>query len=213
MSDDLSAEYLGGVSAQTLVPQIRSIKTGTIRLYINSGGGDVFAGQAIAQAVRDTGVPVIVQIDALAASAATLPAMVADKIEISSGAFMMIHNAWTLAIGNGSELRSTAELLDKIDLSIAQTYSKRMKTSLDKVLQMMADETWLSAEEAVAAGLADAVCDEKNMSCQWDLSAYAHPPQLAAQGSQGEDQIAHHLVRQQQRLKLMAQKTQYPSYR
>jgi ATP-dependent protease ClpP protease subunit len=207
VSDDISAEFLGGVSAQTLVPQIRSIKTGTIRLYINSGGGDVFAGQAIAQAVRDTGVPVIAQIDALAASAATLPAMVADKIEIASSAFMMIHNAWTLAIGNGSELRSTAELLDKVDLSIAQMYSKRMKTSLDNVLQMMADETWLSADEAVAAGLADGVCSDKNIACQWDLSAYAHAPQLTTHDNQREDNVANHLVRQQQRLKLMAQRT------
>lgn len=177
-------------------------------MYINSGGGDVFAGQAIAQAVRDTGVPVIAQIDALAASAATLPAMVADEIDISPGAFMMIHNAWTLAIGNGSELRSTADLLDKVDLSIAQMYSKRIGTSVDEVLQLMANETWFSAEEAVAAGLADGLCGEKNVPCQWDLSAYTHAPQLHAHANTSEDRIASHLARQQQRLKLMAQSTQ-----
>ena len=204
VSDDLSAEYFGGVSAQSIVPQIRAIKGGTIRLHINSAGGDVFAGQAIAQAVRDTGAKVIVQIDGLAASAATLPAMAADQVEIAEGGFLMIHNAWTVAIGNTNDLMETAALLEKVDGSIAAAYSRRSKLKMDEVRKMMNAETWFTAQEALAAGLVDGISKNKAARAHWDLSAYAHAPKEAIEASvEAETDIDEHRERQQQRLRLM----------
>jgi ATP-dependent protease ClpP protease subunit len=204
VSDDLSAEYFGGVSAQSIVPQIRAIKGGTIRLHINSAGGDVFAGQAIAQAVRDTGAKVIVQIDGLAASAATLPAMAADQVEIAEGGFMMIHNAWTVAIGNANDLIETAALLEKVDGSIAAAYSSRSKLKMEDVRQMMNAETWFTAQEALDAGLVDGISKTKAARAQWDLSAYAHAPKEAIEASADDEaDIDEHRERQQQRLRLL----------
>ncbi len=212
VSDDLSAEYFGGVSAQSLVPQIRAIRGGTIRLHINSAGGDVFAGQAIAQAVRDTGAQVIAQVDGLAASAATLPAMAADRVEIAEGGFFMIHNAWTMAIGNANDLTDTAALLAKVDASIAATYARRSRLGIEDVRQLMDAETWFSASEAVDAGLADAISGSAQQQSGWDLSAYARAPaQAQAQRATRADADApdeHDLDayrhRQRQRLELLA---------
>ncbi len=214
VSDDLSAEYFGGVSAQSLVPQIRAIRGGTIRLHINSAGGDVFAGQAIAQAVRDTGAQVIAQVDGLAASAATLPAMAADRVEIAEGGFFMIHNAWTMAIGNANDLTDTAALLAKVDASIAATYARRSRLGIEDVRQLMDAETWFSAGEAVDAGLADAISGSAQQQGGWDLSAYARAPAQAqaqhaaradaATAASDEPDLDAYRHRQRQRLQLLA---------
>lgn len=204
VSDDVSAEYFGGVSAQSMVPQIRGIKSDTIRLHINSAGGDVFAGQAIAQAIKDTGAKVIAQIDGLAASAATVVAMAADEIEISDGGFFMIHNAWTFAIGNANDLMETAALLEKVDGVIAAAYTKRSKLKMDEVAALMDAETWFTAQEALDAGLVDRISTSPKAKASWDLSAYAHAPAVVLEGNTEDMKLEEHRERQQQRLKLLS---------
>ncbi len=187
------------------MPQIRAIRGGVLRLHINSPGGDVFAGQAIAQAVRDTGAQVIAQIDGLAASAATLPAMAADRVEIAEGGFFMIHNAWTLAIGNANELLATAALLEKIDGTIACVYAKRSQLPAEQVRQMMDAETWFTAQEAIDAGLVDTVSSIRAAKPQWNLSAYAHAPEeVIALSTESDTKFNEHRDRQRQRLALLA---------
>lgn len=206
VSDEETAYWCGGIAAETLVPEIRGIKGGTVRLRINSPGGDVFAAQAICQAIRDTGAKVIAHIDGYAASAATVIATAANEVEIADGGFYMIHNAWTWAMGNANDLTATATLLSKIDGSLAAQYAKKSGMAVDDVRAAMDAETWYTAEEAVAAGLVDRIAEGKKAEASWDMSAYEHAPKVEPNEP---DQIdlaatAEHRARQQQRIRMLA---------
>lgn len=203
VSDDITAEWWGGVSAQSLVPQIRAIKGGTIHLRINSPGGDVFAAQAICQAIRDTSAHVVAHIDGFAASAATVIATAADEIQISEGGMYMVHCGWTFAMGNAIEMRATADLLDKVDTTIVNQYARKTGMSAEEVLAIMQAETWYTAEEAVAAKFIDSISTSPKVKAEWDLTAYANAPAPA------EPEIANlatedHRARQQQRIAMLA---------
>lgn len=176
VSDDITAEWWGGVSAQSLVPQIRAIKGGTVHLRINSPGGDVFAAQAICQAIRDTAAHVIAHIDGFAASAATVIATAADEIQISEGGMYMVHCGWTFAMGNAIEMRSTADLLDKVDATIVGQYARKTGMTPEAVLAIMQAETWYTAQEAVDAKFIDSISESPKVKSVWDLSAYANAP-------------------------------------
>ena len=203
VSDDLTAEWCGGVSAQTLVPQIRAIKGGTIHIRINSPGGDVFAAQAIVAAMRDTGAKVIAHVDGFAASAATVIATAADEIEISDGALYMIHCAWTMAYGNATDIRETANLLEKCDGVISSQYAKRSGKSASEIMTLMQAETWFTGQEAIDAGLVDRIADAPKVKNEWNLSAYQKaPPPVEPDAVPVENITPEHRERQQQRLKL-----------
>ena len=181
VSDDETAAWCGGVSAQSLVPQIRAIKGGTLHLRINSPGGDVFAAQAIVAAIRDTGAHVMAHVDGLAASAATVIATAADSIEISDGALYMIHCANMITWGNAAQMREQADLLDKVDGVIVSQYAKRTGQTPEAILALMQAETWMTAQEAVDAGFADSVTEPSKVKAAWDLSVYANAPKQEAQ--------------------------------
>lgn len=182
VASDADAEWLGGVSAESLVPRIRSLGVDTLNVRINSPGGDVFAGRAIEQALRDTRANVTVHVDGVAASAASIIAMAGNSIRIAQGAMFMIHRAWTFALGNANDLLSIAALLEKIDGTLADTYAARMDLPRDEVLALMSAETWYTAQEAVDAGLATEVMSAPATEApqnRWDLSAYDHAPPTA----------------------------------
>lgn len=203
VADDDTAEWWGGVSAQSLVPQIRNIKGGTVNLRINSPGGDVFAAQAIVAAIRDTGAKVVAYIDGVAASAATVIASAADEVVMSDGAMYMIHCAWTVAIGNSEDLTATAALLDKTDGVIAGQYAKRSGKSADEMKAYMSAETWFTAQEAVDVGLADRITENApKAQASWDLSAYANAPK-PKEPEQIDAIAAEHRERQQQRMRML----------
>lgn len=206
VSDEETAQWWGGVSAEALVPAIRAIKGGTVHLRINSPGGDVFAAQAICQAIRDTGAKVIAHIDGFAASAATVIATAADEVEISDGGFFMIHNAWTWAMGNANDLTATVALLSKIDGTLAAQYAKKSGMAVDDVRAAMDAETWYTAEEAVAAGLVDRIATGKKAQASWDMSAYAKAPKVEQPSSEEPDPAIteEHRARQQQRISMLA---------
>lgn len=174
------AEWYGGVSAQSFVKQLAGLEADTIHLRINSPGGSVFAGRAMETALRQHSAKVIVYVDGLAASAASFVAMAGDEIEMAQGAFFMIHKAWSMAWGNSDELRKEADLLDKVDGSLAKTYHDRTGLPEDELAEMMAAETWLDADEAVAKGFADRVAEGNAAQNRWDLSAYQNAPAAPA---------------------------------
>lgn len=179
VADEETAQWWGGVSAEALVPAIRAIKGGTINLRINSPGGDVFAAQAICQAIRETSAKVVAHVDGYAASAATVIATAADEVRISEGAMYMIHCGWTMAMGNAEELRSTAGLLDKVDATMCAQYARKTGLAESEVLAMMQAETWFTAQEAVDKGFANAISASPKVAAAWDMSAYANAPQMA----------------------------------
>ena len=135
---------------------------GDLELRINSGGGDVFEGQAIYSLLESwkttTGNRVIVYIDGIAASVASVIAMAGSEIQMSSNALMMIHNPWTpAAVGGADDLRDLANVLDKIRETIVTVYETRSGIDRDAIGLMMDEETWFTAAEAVNFGFADQI--------------------------------------------------------
>lgn len=126
----------------------------TINLSINSGGGSVFDGIAIYNMLKSHKATVNVYVEGLAASIASVIAMAGDTITMRSGSMMMVHMPWTLSQGNAEEMRRTADTLEKTGDSIVDIYSERTGISPDDIRNIMNDETWLSAEEAVEQGWA-----------------------------------------------------------
>ena len=135
-----------------------------LRIYINSGGGDVFAGQAIHSMLKRHSATKIVYIDGLAASIASVIAMAGDKIIMPTNAMMMIHNCWTIALGNADEMRKIADDLDKIDESIIAAYVAKTGLEEADIVELMEDETWMTAQDAIDYGFADEIEESKQVA-------------------------------------------------
>lgn len=179
---DVIDDYYG-VSASDFVAALNSVTDGEIALHINCPGGDVFAARAMVAAIAAHPSTVTAYIDGLAASAASYVAMACDKVVMQEGSMLMIHNAWSFAMGNAIDMRATADLLDKIDNSIVNDYSRKTGLPADELQAMMAAETWLDASEAVAKGFADSVItnDKGKTNNTWNLSAYKNAPVVEAE--------------------------------
>ena len=153
-----------------------------INLHINSPGGSVFEGIAIYNMLKQNPAHVNVYVDGLAASIASVIAMSGDAIFMPSNAMMMIHNPWTMAVGNAEELRKQADDLDQITKSSVQTYLAKAGDKLDedKLKELMDNETWLTAQEAVDYGLADEVLSANQAAASIDkrfAQRYRHVPE------------------------------------
>lgn len=105
--------------------------------------------------------------------------MAGDEVVIAENAFIMVHNSWTIAIGNRHDLSDVSAVLAKIDDAMARTYVARTKAGIREVKRMMDDETWLSAKEAVEAGFATSIASstDKGAQAAFDLSVFANAPQ------------------------------------
>lgn len=168
-----------GASAAALVAALQSAADKTIHLHINSPGGDVFEARAMAAALVAHAGQVISHIDGIAASAATYLALAANEVRITEGGLFMVHNSWTLAMGDHADLRQTADLLQKIDGTINADYARKTGATPEQVAAWMDAETWFTAQEALAAGFVDCIDPNtkgKPAQAQWNLSAYANAP-------------------------------------
>lgn len=153
-------EEYGEVSSITFKNELDELgDVEVIHLYINSPGGSVFEGITIGNMLTRHKARVIVHVDGVAASIASVIAMAGDEIRMPKNAMMMIHNAWTFAWGNAKELRKVADDLDRISNSSMQSYLQKAgdKLSEEKLQEMLDAETWLSADEALEVGLCDTV--------------------------------------------------------
>jgi ATP-dependent Clp protease protease subunit len=165
-----------GVDPQAFVRDLQGVTAGTLHLRINSPGGDVFGARAMKTALEQHPAKVVAHVDGLAASAASFLMLAADEIAIAAGAFVMIHEPWSLALGTAEDLRGSADLLDKVGLAIAADYVRRTGKPQDEVLALMKAETWFEAEEAIAAGLADRKAETAAIGNAFNLAAYRNPP-------------------------------------
>lgn len=180
VDSDVEAEWWGGVSPQAFIKALGELTAPTIHLRVNSPGGSVFAARAIEQAIREHKSTVVAHVDGLAASAASFLIMAADQIHMAPGSFLMIHKAWTLAMGNSADLTKTAALLDQIDGSLVKTYATRSGQKPEDITAWMADETWIEADRAVELGFANIVdtgTSASNSAVAWDTSAFKNAPQ------------------------------------
>ncbi len=127
-----------------------------IEVIINSGGGDVFSGSEIYTALKEYQGKVTVKVYGVAASAASVIAMAGDHIVMSPTAQMMIHNVSTLTYGDNRKMDSSSKMLSSTDKGIANAYVKKTGMSEEEILNLMNDETWMNAQEAIEKGFADA---------------------------------------------------------
>lgn len=126
-----------------------------LTVSLNSGGGDVFAGLAMYNALRELDAKVTIRVDGLAASIASIIAMAGDTIIMSPGSLMMIHRPSVFAGGNVDDLDKAKEVLLKIEESITPIYSERSGLSIERIAELLEAETWMTADEAVEMGFAD----------------------------------------------------------
>lgn len=150
-----------------------------IQVRIHSNGGDVFEGFAIYNILRNHPATVTVFVDGLAASIASVVAMAGDEVVMSANAYMMIHNPWGFVVGDSADLRRNADLLDKLKGTIADSYMERWEDSRDDLISAMDEESWYTATEALAAGLADSITGPIEVAAHADLSAYGNVPKAA----------------------------------
>jgi ATP-dependent Clp endopeptidase proteolytic subunit ClpP len=147
-----------------------------IRLHINSPGGFVFEAIAILNQLRNHPARVVAVVDGLAASSASFIACGVDELVMGQNSELMIHSPWALVVGDAEDMRAMATLLDSTESNIASIYARKAGGTIEEWRATMHQETWLSAEEAVEAGLADSVQgledDDEGGSPQnrWDLS-------------------------------------------
>jgi ATP-dependent Clp protease protease subunit len=174
---DIGASWYGdGVEAKQFAEELAAIDAKTLRVRINSGGGSVFEGVAIASAIRRHPARTVSHVDGLAASAASFIALAADEVRMSKGAFFMIHNARAVAIGESRDMRETADVLDKITGSIRDAYVDKTGKPAEEITAWMDAETWFTAEEAKDAGFVDAIDNREPVKAEFDPSFFNKVP-------------------------------------
>lgn len=161
-----------GVTAVDFVNELNALSASEIHLHINSPGGSVFDGVAIHNALLRHPAKVTTFIDGLAASIASVIALAGDRVVMASNALFMIHNPWGGVQGDASEMRKMAEVLDKITITLVNTYEESSSLSRDEILAAMDAETWYTADEALAAGFIDEVSTAIRAAASFDLAAF-----------------------------------------
>ena len=171
-TDEVSIlDYIGmwGVNAQDFLREVKALKAPNLRVVINTPGGSVIEGLAIFNGLRALGKTIEVKVLGVAASMGSYIAMAGDKIVMPANTMMFIHDPINAVYGNAEDMREMADVLDKFGDSIKGTYLKRWKDSEDKLNELMAAETWLTAEECLAYGLCDEVVDEIKAEAAFDV--------------------------------------------
>jgi len=167
----------GGITDKQFQKELTSLgNVSEISLRINSPGGDVFQGFAIFNMLARHPAKVVVDVDALAASIASIIAMAGDEIRMAKNAMMMIHNPQGMAFGDSNEMDRVKALLDQIKGSLVDTYVDRTGQKAEQLANWMDEETWFTAEAAVERGFADAVTRETKVAAFAPPHAFRNMP-------------------------------------
>lgn len=159
---EIGEDWMGdGISARGFIEDLNSLPASVEKVIvrINSPGGDVFEGFAIYQALLRDRRHIVTAVDGLAASAASVVMMAGDEINAANTSMVMIHDPWTIAIGNSEDFRAVSDLLDQITGQIVTAYSRREKVDSKAIREAMRAETWYTAEQALAVGLVDTMTE------------------------------------------------------
>lgn len=166
----------GGFTLKRLDAALRTIGRRDFEVHINSPGGDMFEGVAIYNKIRDHadahGLTVKVKVLGVAASAASVIAMAGDEIEIGASSSIMIHNCWTIAMGNRRDFAEMSQTMEQFDANMASVYEARTENDAATVAAWMDAETWFSGQAAIDAGFAtdllpaDRIKSEPNTKAQ-----------------------------------------------
>jgi ATP-dependent protease ClpP protease subunit len=169
-----------GVQAKDVIDQIKPMgNLNHINLRLNSAGGDVYEGVAIYNYLAQHPAQVTVNIDGWALSIASIVAMAGDNVRMADNAIFMMHNPWTMVLGDADELRKQAGLLEQVKKNtLIKTYMKKSNLSFAEVNRLMQEETWLSADDAQAYGFVDEVTESLRIAARGDITKFKHPPHM-----------------------------------
>lgn len=175
---EIGPAWAGMVDDRAVIDALENIGDAKkIHVRLNSPGGDYFLGVSISNALRRHPAKVIVHVDALAASAASVIAMGGDRVIMYPGSLLMIHRAWTIAMGNAADMEKAAETLGKVDSNLIDVYHQRTGLDKAKIRSLVDAETWMSGEEAVQYGFADeASTKPTGATAKVPLGWYARTP-------------------------------------
>ncbi len=149
-----------GISAKRFTEDLISLgNINHINLHIHSPGGEVFEGIAIYNQLKNHNANITVYIDGLAASMASVIAMVGDEVKMPKNAMMMIHKPWGVSWGDANDMRDYADLLDKVENVLIPAYMEKTGKTKEEIEAMLGEETWLTAEECVEHGFANTVIE------------------------------------------------------
>ncbi len=156
--EDVGAGWFGGVTAKQFADDLKAAgQVDTIDVRIASYGGSVIDGLAMYRQLAEHKARIVVHVDSVAASIASVIAMAGDEIIIAEAGSMMIHDAWTIAAGNADELQAVVNDLKAASAQIADIYAKRTGNTVDKVKKWMGETKWFYGQEAVDAGFANSL--------------------------------------------------------
>jgi len=150
-----------GVSAASFAQDLKACGNNLkqINLHIHSPGGDVFDGIAIYNLLKKHPANVIVYIDGLAASMASVIAMAGNEVIMPENAMMMIHKPWGIQGGDAEDMRKYADLLDKVENTLIPAYANKTGKTPEELAEMLSAETWLNGKECVEQGFADKLAE------------------------------------------------------
>jgi ATP-dependent Clp endopeptidase proteolytic subunit ClpP len=171
-----------GIPAKAFLDELKALgPVSELMVRINSPGGSVFDGVAIYNALKRHNAAITVWVDGIAASIASMIAMAGDEVVMPENAMLMLHDPSGLVMGTASDMRIMAEALDRMKAGMVAAYRNKSGRDDAEIEALMQAETWLSAQEAVALGLADRVEESVRMAAHFDLSRFRNaPPQLVA---------------------------------
>lgn len=172
-----------GTQAKDFRAQLDAVEGDELVVEINSVGGDVMAGLGIYNMLRNwakDGKTVTTRVTGVAASIASIIALAGDKREMPKNTFAMVHQASTFAVGTADDMRDAADTLDKVDGSLRGIYMDRMGVDEAKAKEIMAKDTWLTADESLDLGFATALIEDIKATAKFDLARAALPDNVAA---------------------------------
>ena len=169
--ETVDIDILGGIgeswfddetSMQSIKTVLNDAKGKVVNINISSLGGDVDHAITIYDMLKMHDAPVNVRVIGATASSGTIIAMSGRNVEMSENALFLVHNVWTMAVGNAEEMRKTAEDLDKFDARLVDIYQKQINKNKknkkkSEILALMEDEKWIDATEALAWGFVDSI--------------------------------------------------------
>lgn len=165
------------ISPKRVISELDKAAGDDVELYINSGGGSVFAGSEIFTALKEYRGKITSKVTGVAASAATFFVLASDEVYVSPLAQLMIHKAATRTEGDSTAHASGFGLLDGVDQSIAKVYQARTKLPEAEILDLMNKTTWMNAEKAVQLGFANGVLFDEEIDANNSLNLGAELPQ------------------------------------
>lgn len=172
-----------GTQAKDFRAQLDAVEGNELVVEINSIGGDVMAGLGIYNMLRNwakDGKTVTTRVTGVAASIASIIALAGDKREMPKNTFGMVHQASTVAVGTADDMRDAADTLDKVDGSLRGIYMDRMGVDEAKAKEIMAKDTWLTADECKELGFATELIEDVKATAKFDLGRAELPDNVAA---------------------------------